>query len=480
MKSTKIIATLGPASDNEKTIHSLCTAGLDIARLNFSHGNYEYFSLLIEKIRSIQNDTGIMLDTKGPEIRTGDIDNQEIYLEEGVTILVTPTVLTGNSNKITINYDKLLELEIGTQILLDDGLLEFEVVKKFDDVLECRVLNGGILGSKKTVSIRNHNIDIEFLSQRDKEDILFGIEKKVDFIAASFVRTPHDVKLLREFLKENGGEHMFIISKIEHPQAVKHIDEIITLSDGIMIARGDLGVEVPLTEVPFIQESLIRKCNLKGKPVIVATQMLESMRINPRPTRAEISDVAQAILQGSDAIMLSGETASGKYPVKSVEMMSKLAAMYDPIVCQKAHIRNHHYFSNYNHSISTFITKSAYEASYHLDVKALLIPTESGFSARQVSKFRPSVPIFALAHSKEIVRQLKLSWGIHAILLEKNYCETKDLIQKSVVACYEKNLICEEDTIVITAGHILRESGHSNILEVFKTKHILEKISYKK
>lgn len=480
MKSTKIIATLGPTSDTEKIITSLCSAGLDIARLNFSHGNYEYFSSLIEKIRTVQDDVGIMLDTKGPEIRTGDIEEQEVYLEEGVTILVTPTVVTGNSNKITINYDKLLDLEVGTQILLDDGLLEFEVTKKFDDVLECRVVNGGVLGSRKTVSIRNHNIEVEFLSQRDKEDILFGIKQNVDFIAASFVRTPHDVKQLREFLKENGGEHMFIISKIEHPQAVKHIDEIITLSDGIMIARGDLGVEVPLCEVPFIQESIIRKCNLKGKPVIVATQMLESMKTNPRPTRAEISDVAQAILQGSDAIMLSGETASGKYPEKSVEMMSKLAKMYDPIVCEKAHIRNRHYFNNFNHSISTFITKSAYEASYHLDVKALLIPTESGFSARQVSKFRPNVPIFALAHSKEIVRQLKLSWGVHAILLEKDYSETNDLIQNSVVACYEKKLISAEDTVVITAGHILRESGHSNILEVFKTKHILEKIPNQK
>lgn len=476
LKSTKIVATLGPASDSKEVVSKLYKEGMDIARLNFSHGNYEYFKNAISTIRNVSDSIGILLDTKGPEIRTGEIKDGEVYLREKTEVIVSNDVIVGDERGFTIHYKKLHELAVGTKVLVDDGLLELEVIKNRKNDLTLRVLNGGSLGSKKTVSLQGHIADLAFISKKDKEDILFGITQSVDFIAASFVRTPEDLKQLRTFLNKNNGSGIQIISKIEHPLAVENIDEIIELSDGIMVARGDLGVEVPLHKVPEIQESIIRKCNLVGKPVIVATQMLESMKSNPRPTRAEVNDVAQAIMQGADAVMLSGETAGGKYPVKAVQMMTQIADNYDPIAVSKAHVRNKHYFADFKHSISTFITKAAYEASYNLLVNALLIPTESGFSARQVSKFRPSCPIYALAYSKQIMRQLRLSWGVFPILNDDKSVLTKDLIHHSILKCYEKKVITRKDKVVITAGHILRDSGHSNILEIFNVKDILDTI----
>ncbi len=475
-KSTKIIATIGPASDSKQTLSKLYSEGMDVARLNFSHGTYEYFENLINTIREVSDEITVLLDTKGPEIRTGELDGGVCELLEGDEVRVTTECIVGDKTQFTINYQKLDQIEIGSKILIDDGLLEFEVTGKSPKGRILKVLNGGELGSRKTVSIQGHMVDLKFISKKDKEDILFGIEQDIDVVAASFVRTPEDVKELRKLLDSNGGEHILIISKIEHPLAVDNIDEIIELSDGIMVARGDLGVEVPLYKVPEIQEQIIRKCNLKGKPVIVATQMLESMKSNPRPTRAEVNDVAQAIMQGSDVVMLSGETASGKYPVQAVKMMTQIADNYDPIVIEKAHVRNKHYFTGFKHSISTFITKSAYEASYNLPVNALLIPTESGFSARQVSKFRPSCPIYALAYSKRIMRQLNLSWGVIPVLNDDTSTQPKELIHHSIVKCYNDKLISKTDKVVVTAGHILRDSGHSNILEVFNVSDVLDSI----
>jgi pyruvate kinase len=473
-KSTKIVATIGPTSDSKEILSKLYKEGMDVARLNFSHGTYPYFEKLISTIKEVSDDIAILLDTKGPEIRTGEIKDGETYLKEKSELKVSTQVIVGDDHGFTIHYKKLLELDVGTKVLIDDGLIECEVIKKSKVDLTLKVLNGGNLGSKKTVSLQGHIADLDFISKKDKEDILFGIKQDVDFVAASFVRTPEDVKQLRNLLDKNSGSHIHIISKIEHPLAVENIDEIIALSEGIMVARGDLGVEVPLYKVPEIQENIIRKCNLVGKPVIVATQMLESMKSNPRPTRAEVNDVAQAIMQGSDAIMLSGETAGGKYPVKSVQMMTQIAQNYDSIAVSKAHVRNKHYFGEIEHSISTFITKSAYEASCNLPINALLIPTESGFSARQVSKFRPGPPIYALAYSRRIMRQLRLSWGVYPILNDDTSKLTKDLIHHSIMKCYDEKVISKKDKVVITAGHILRDSGHSNILEIFNVKDILD------
>ena len=475
-KSTKVVATIGPASDSKEVLTKLYASGMDVARLNFSHGSYEYFDTLISTIREVSDELTILLDTKGPEIRTGTMKEGGCTLEDGQTLEVTMDEVEGDMSILTIHYKKLNELEVGTKVLIDDGLLELEVIEKKEKGALLKVLNGGLLESKKTVSLQGHVAELDFISPKDKEDILYGIKQDVDVVAASFVRSPQDLKELRELLNSNGGEHILIVSKIEHPLAVENIDEIIELSDGIMVARGDLGVEVPLYKVPEIQEQIIRKCNLKGKPVIVATQMLESMKSNPRPTRAEVNDVAQAIMQGSDAVMLSGETASGKYPVQAVKMMSQIANNYDPIVIEKAHVRNKHYFTGFKHSISTFITKSAYEASYNLPVSALLIPTESGFSARQVSKFRPGCPIYALAYSKRIMRQLNLSWGVNPILNDDTSTQPKELIHHSIVKCYNDKLISKEDKVVVTAGHILRDSGHSNILEVFNVKDVLDSV----
>ncbi len=477
-KSTKIVATLGPVSDSKEMIENLFKSGMDVARLNFSHGDYSYFERVINTIREVDDNIGILLDTKGPEIRSGKIAEGETLLEQGKELILTREEIEGDDSRVTVFYDKLEDLTPGVKVLVDDGLIELEVLENENGEVKTLVLNGGILGSKKTISIQGYSVEIDFLSQKDKDDLLFGIEKDVDFVAASFVRTPEDVKELKTFLSENGGSDISIISKIEHPQAVENIDEIIKLSNGIMVARGDLGVEVPLHKVPEIQEQIVRKCNFAGKPVIVATQMLESMKSNPRPTRAEVSDVAQAILQGTDAIMLSGETASGKYPQKAVKMMSEIAKTYDPILVKKALIRNEHYFNNVKHSISTFITKAAYEAASQVEVNALVVPTESGFSARQVSKFKPRVPIYALGHTKKVVRQLNLSWGVKALEIDIHYKHTNDLVYKAVLKCYDSDLIVKEDKVVITAGHVLREAGHTNILEIFKVGHILDKLDY--
>lgn len=476
-KFTKIVATLGPKSDSIKIISSLKKAGMDVCRLNFSHGNYEYFTKLISNIRDVDPNLGILLDTKGPEIRSGALE-EDLLLEGGEKLFFTNKKLKLNSKNIILNYKNLMELKIGNIILIDDGLIETRVTQIYKDCIEVEVLNGGVLGSNKTVSIQGHDVNINFLSKKDKEDLIFGLENNVDFIAASFVRTREDVVELKKFLIKNSSKDKIlplIISKIEHPKAVKNIDEIIEESDGIMVARGDLGVEVPLELVPKYQQQIITKCNEVGKPVIVATQMLESMKDNPRPTRAEASDVAHAILHGADAVMLSGETASGKYPEKSVQTMSNIAKTYEQEVIVKLEDEYLAPHEESNNSISKYITGAAADAAKKLGARAIIVPTESGYSARQISRFRPHIPIYALTQNSTITRQLQLTRGVFSFCEDFNVKTVDELINFSVLKTFENGLISNNDRVIITSGHILQEPGHTNILQIFRVKHILDR-----
>ena len=473
VKYTKIVATIGPASDSIKTLGKMYAAGMNVARLNFSHGDYSYFKKVIANIRTVSPDIAILLDTKGPEIRTGEIKDGSIQLEEGDELILTNREILGDNGGFTLNYDFIDRVEVGNLILIDDGLIETKVIKSEDSKLTIKVLNRGILGSKKTVSIRGHNVEIPFMSEKDKNDILFGIEQNVDFIAASFVRSRKDVLEIKKLLDENNGGGIKIISKIEHGEAVDNFDDILEVSKGIMVARGDLGVEIPLEEVPSIQRDIVKKCNELGRPVIVATQMLESMKDNPRPTRAEVADVSAAIIQGTDAIMLSGETASGKYPVGAIKMMSKIAGQYDGKVKSRVLIDSESDEDLIKNSISIYVTKAAYQASEDLKTSAILIPTESGYTARKVSRYKPKCPIFAITHDPIVSRQLQLSWGVFPMVHSVHHEDHDAMVDYLVEDCYDKGLIKENDRVVVTSGHILFKRGHTNMLEIYRVADVL-------
>lgn len=470
-KFTKIVCTIGPASFDIEILKKMFDAGMNVARLNFSHGTYPFFEETIKNIRKISNEIAIILDTKGPEIRSGELKDGFIELKPEDKITLTNRKILGDKNIIQIEYNYLNELKSGNLILIDDGFIELEVEGSNEKGIVCSVLNGGRLENRKTVSIRGHYLKVDFLSKKDKEDILFGIKMEVDFIAASFVRTVDDVLELRDFLNQNGGCNINIISKIEHESAVKNLDEILKFSQAVMVARGDLGVDIALEKVPKVQKEIIIKANNLAIPVIVATQMLESMKSNSKPTRAEVSDVAIAILEGADAIMLSEETAIGKFPIKAISIMTKIAKEYD------LHVKNNILDDtklNSKEDISCFITKTAYEASQNLDVKIILVPTESGFSPRNVSKFRPKIPIIAITRNRKVYNQLILVWGVHPIFL-KDFPKSYDALRLKIVSkCIEMKYLTIEDKFVLTTGYILARKGHTNILEVFKAKTILE------
>ncbi len=475
MKFTKIVATIGPATDSVSQIKKLYHSGMNVARLNFSHGSHEYFDKVIKNIRKVSNEIAIMLDTKGPEIRIGDVENNSINLVAGDYVIFTKEKLVGNKNKITINYANLHKLKKGDSILIDDGNIEAVVVKKIKQDIKIRIINGGVLSSRKTVSLKGHNVEINFISKKDKEDIDFGIKNNLDFIAASFVRKKEDVLEIKKYLDKRKSK-IRIISKIEHWEALNNLDEIIEISQGIMVARGDLAVEIPMEQVPKFQKQIIKHCNELGKPVIVATQMLESMINNPRPTRAEISDVAQAILDGTDAVMLSAETTIGKYPIKAVEMMTKIANEYDKEV-QNTIIDNKHSEEEISkNSISMFVTKSAYVASTALNISAIITPTESGYTARKVSRFKPKCPIFAITRDESVLRQLGLSWGVFPFKNSKKYRSVDKMVYQTIRFIYDKKLIKKEDKIVITSGHNLAKSGLTNSLEIYNVKDILDNL----
>lgn len=493
-KKTKIIATLGPSSDDASTIEQLHNSGMNVARLNFSHGTYEYFANLISTIRSVSNEITILLDTKGPEIRTSKVENeQDIELQYAEKVFLDNDTSKYTTTKcVQLEYEHLFDVEVGDLVFIDDGGVGVEITKvsKEEKIIETKVTIPGKIGSKKTVSIRGHNVKIPFLSKKDRDDILYGIEQGVDVIAASFVREVQDVVELKEFLKVNdsrsteSGSPIKVISKIEHAQALENIGGIIEESFGVMVARGDLGVEAPIEKVPFIQENLIGLCNQAGKPVIVATQMLESMKNSKVPTRAEVNDVAQAILQGTDCVMLSGETANGKYPVEALSMMSKICGEYDSRVINLIDSQvDRTDESNARASsllmkkeVSLFVTRSAYYAARDLSAQAILVPTESGYSARKISRFKPSCIILAVCRDMTVLRQLQLSWGVRAFYHEGGYEDQESMINTLVSELVAQNALDKDRRVVIASGKIVNKEGHTNTLEVYKVEDILSRV----
>lgn len=478
MKKTKIICTMGPNSDDRELMKNLALCGMDVARFNFSHGTHEEQKIRLDQLKSVREELDLpiaaLLDTKGPEIRTGVLkEGKKVTLKEGQKYTLTTKEVVGDENICHINYAGLNEdVTAGKRILIDDGLIEMEVVSVDETDIICTVINGGELGERKGVNVPNVKIKLPALTEKDKEDILFGIEQGFDFIAASFVRSADAVAEIKEILKKYDSP-IQVIAKIENAEGIENLDEIIAVSDGIMVARGDMGVEIPMQEVPHIQKEIIRKCNAACKPVITATQMLDSMIRNPRPTRAEVTDVANAVYDGTDAVMLSGETAMGKYPLEALRTMSE--------ICQSA--ESHLNIKQFKarrvgkenlHDISNAVSYSSVSTAYSVGAKVIIAPSISGFTTRQLSKWRASVPIIGLSPNSASVRQMQLYWGVKP--LEAVRAESTDeIIESSLELLKSKKIIEKDDIVVITAGSThetenIKYTSHTNIMRVIKVK----------
>ncbi|TWT08929.1 pyruvate kinase [Planomicrobium sp. CPCC 101079] len=479
MRKTKIVCTIGPASESPETLEALIQAGMNVARLNFSHGSHEEHGMRIQRIRDAAEKTGkivgILLDTKGPEIRTHQMENNGIELKTGQKIAISMTEVLGTDQMFSITYEKLIEdVTEGSIILLDDGLIELrtESIDREKGLIHTVVENAGTLKSKKGVNVPGVSVQLPGITEKDAQDILFGIEQNVDFVAASFVRRASDVMEIRSLLEKNNGEHIQIIPKIENGEGVDNIDEIIMVSDGLMVARGDLGVEIPAEEVPIVQKSLIEKCNSAGKPVITATQMLDSMQRNPRPTRAEASDVANAIFDGTDAIMLSGETAAGIYPVESVETMHRIAVTTEEALNYKQIVstRRREREANMTEAIGQAVAYTA----LNLKVKAIIAPTESGHTAKMISKYRPEAPIIAVTSADIPSRKLTLVWGVQPIVGSKVE-STDDLLEKAVDESLHHHYVKHGDLVVITAGVPVGKAGTTNLMKIHVIGDIIAK-----
>lgn len=474
-KKTKIVCTIGPASESIDTLKELIKSGLNVCRLNFSHGNYEEHGKRIDNIKAARNEMklpiAILLDTKGPEIRTGKFSSPEVNLVEGQNFIITMEEVLGDETKCTVSYKELVnDVKPGNQILIDDGLVGLAVKEIKGQEILCIVQNAGTIKDNKGVNVPNVKINLPAITPKDKKDIEFGIEQGIDFIAASFVRKASDVLAIREILEENNATNIQIISKIENQEGVDNIDEILEVSDGLMVARGDLGVEIPTEDIPIVQKELIKKCNILGKPVITATQMLDSMIRNPRPTRAEVTDVANAIFDGTDAIMLSGETAAGKYPLESVKTMASIAIRaeqtldYEELLKTKVKLRQLNITNAISHATCT--------TAIDLKASAIITATASGYTARMVSSYRPSAPIIAATNSEMVMRQMGLVWGVYPLLAEKGL-STDDVFEKSVQSALDMDYISSGDLVVITAGVPVGIAGTTNLINVHIASEIL-------
>ena len=476
MKKTKVVCTIGPASETYEILSNLVQNGMNVARLNFSHGNHEEHEKRIEEIKKVREDLdvslAIMLDTKGPEIRTGKFKVDKVELQEGDSYIITTRDVLGDQTMASVSYDGLVgDLKIGDKILIDDGLLSLHVDGFINDTdIQCTVENQGEIKDHKGVNLPGVKTNLPALTDKDIEDIKFGIRMGVDFIAASFVRKAGDVLEIKRILENNGGETIQIIPKIENQEGVDNLDEIIEVSDGIMVARGDLGVEVPTEEIALIQKDMIARCNAVGKPVITATQMLDSMIRNPRPTRAEVTDVSNAIFDGSDAIMLSGETAAGKYPEEAVQTMSNIAIRTEESINYGKKLKERG--SEASPSVTDAISYATCTTAMDLEATAIITATSSGHTARMVSKFRPGPSIIAATTKEYVQRQLSLSWGVYSILMD-DLEGTDDIINLSVMGALKEKHIQPGDLVVITAGVPVGVSGTTNLIKVHVASEIL-------
>ena len=455
MRKTKIVCTLGPATDNEEILKKLMLEGMNVARINFSHGNYQDQEERINMFKKVRNELKmpipLLLDTQGPEIRIGKFADNQIFLENGQEFTLMNNDELGDKTKVSITYKTLYrEIEVGRTILVNDGTIELKVKEIKDKDIICEVIQGGKLTNRKSMNIPNFCVNPPGITEKDIADIKYGIKAGFDYIAASFIRKPQDVLEIREVLKQNSGEHIKIISKIENREGVDNFDAILDVSDGIMVARGDLGVEIPMEEVPIYQKQFIKKTYRQGKPVITATQMLESMISNPRPTRAEVSDVANAIYDGSSAIMLSGETASGKYPVECVKTMNKIAIKIESSIKYWKRFRTREY--DLTNTESEFIMNYAVcTTAMNVGAKAIIAYTNTGNTARMVSSFGPGCPIFAITQNEIIYRQLGLAWGIIPKLFEVQP-NIDVLLHKGLDKLREEKFLNQGDKIVVAGG----------------------------
>ena len=478
-RKTKIICTLGPAVDNEDVMRALIQEGMNVARFNFSHGPHDEQMGRLKMLRKLRTELGkpvaALLDTKGPEIRLGQFEKGKTELKTGRGFTLTTDDITGTDDRVSITYKNLWnDVKPGDHILIDDGLVGLEVIeirpvanpvnKAINPMdIVCRVLNDGVISDKKGVNVPNVDLTMPFISEKDYGDICFAVDNDYDFIAASFVRTAEDVMEIRKILAEKGGEDIKIISKIENMQGVRNIDEIIRVSDGIMVARGDMGVEIPLEDVPVMQKMIIKKVCDAGKIVITATQMLDSMMKHPRPTRAEATDVANAIYDGTSAIMLSGETAAGDYPVEALRMMVRIADRTEQDIDYKK--RFFRYEKEEQPDVTDAICHATCTTAHDLNAKAVITVTKSGRSARAISRYRPACPIIGCTMEEKVSRQINLSWGVYPIVIkeEKNVF---DLFAHSIVGAKEHGYLESGDTVVITSGVPIGKSGTTNMMKV--------------
>ena len=464
LKKTKIVCTLGPSTNSPEILENMIQAGMNVARFNFSHGSHEEHKERMDMVRAASKKLGIpvalLLDTKGPEIRLGLFKNGSIQMKAGNEFTLTTRDVEGDETIAHVNYKELpKDVEVGAHILLSDGLVNLEVLSIDGEDIHTKILNSGKMSDRKRVAVPGYTINLPAVSDTDAADIEFGIRMNMDWIAASFIQRGKDVVTIRKILEKHDS-HMKIISKIECQAAVNNIDDIIKMSDGIMVARGDLGVEVPAEEVPMLQKMLIHKCQAAGKPVITATQMLESMCDNPRPTRAETSDVANAILDGTDAIMLSGETAGGKYPVEAVKTMARIAKFTESKFIPDAHQDN-----TESETITESIGKAVVKVAADLHAAAILASTERGGTAQMISKYRPNCPIIAISPHENIIRRLQVNWGVQAVI-GKEASDTDEVVDNAIFAAMDKGLIKAGDLVVLTAGIPVAKAGSTNMIRV--------------
>ena len=477
LRKTKIICTLGPASESEEVIRELMLAGMNVARLNFSHGTHEEQRGKLERVKKVREELGLpvalLLDTKGPEIRTGEFENGKVELKKGQTFVLTTEDVPGNEGKVSITYKNLVkDVQPGDPILIDDGLIGLKVVKVTDKEIICSVENGGTVSNKKGINVPGVELKMPFISKKDKDDILFAVQEGFDYIAASFTRTADDILEIRRILEENNCNFIKIIAKVENDQGIKNVDEILRVADGVMIARGDMGVEIPLEEVPSIQKKLIRKAFETGKPIITATQMLDSMMKNPRPTRAETSDVANAIYQGTSAIMLSGETASGQYPVEALKTMVKIALRTEADIDYDARFKRRSIEDRTD--ITNAVSHATCTTAVDLHAAAIITVTKSGRTVGMIAKHHPGCMIIGCCMDDYVCRQLNLYWGVQPLLLPEE--ENADaLFNSAVTAAEDAGLVSRGDLTVLTAGVPLGVTGTTNLIKVQVAGKILVK-----
>jgi len=466
MRKTKIVATIGPASQEQEVLRQLIDGGLDVARLNFSHGTHEQHGRNIDAIREISGEVAIMLDTQGPEIRLGVME-QPVELLEGATVTLTTDDAEGKGTLPVAHPGFLEHIGEGDTILIADGAVALDV-EHVGDVASCRVRYGGTVSSQQSVNVPGRDLDLEAPTDKDRRDIRYGVEKDVDFVAASFVESAAEVRRIRELLRSQGSQ-AGVVPKIESMQALENIDAIIAAADGVMVARGDLGVEIPASDVPLTQKNIIRKCNARGTPVITATQMLESMTDHPRATRAEASDVANAVLDGTDAVMLSAETAVGAYPVEAFMFMAEVLEKVETFFRDNVHRT----VESGSDTVADIICKNVWQVCSEIDVDYIVAHTSSGSTARNISKYRPMTDIIAFTNSRMVQRQLRLVWGVRPYHIEfKEYFD--DLIHDTTSFLKQTGQVTDDDTLVITAGVPNSVTGITNLMEIRRVDSILD------